>query len=71
MALHTLGSIAALLGVREHCLKYVLATRQIDPVAFAGRYRLYDDAALNLIRQALAEVAAAPTNPSNAYRSGR
>jgi len=52
--LRTLGVIAAELGEPLHRVLYVLRTRPyITPSALAGRLRLYDRAAVAMIRQAL------------------
>ncbi len=48
--LDTPGKIAAKLGVPLWRVQYVLATRDISPVAYAGRLRLFDRAAVARIR---------------------
>ena len=54
----TVGAIAERLGVPLHRVQYVLRTRDIQPAALAGIYRLYLTDALDRIREALAETAA-------------
>jgi hypothetical protein len=52
--LRTLGVIAVELGEPLHRVRYVLRTRPyITPSALAGRLRLFDRAAVAMIRQAL------------------
>jgi hypothetical protein len=53
-ALRTPGVIAKELGEPLHRVLYILRTRPyITPSALAGRLRLYDRAAVAMIRQAL------------------
>lgn len=55
--LKTSGVIAAQLGVPLHRVLYVLRTRgHIRPSARAGALRLYDRAAVTLVREELARI---------------
>jgi hypothetical protein len=55
--LRTPGVIAGELGVPLHRVQYVLATRpHITPIATAGRIRLFDRDAVDLIRIELAKI---------------
>lgn len=49
----TTGSIADKLDVKIHRVRYVIKSKKIEHVATAGGYRLYDDAALQKIRNIL------------------
>lgn len=51
--LDTTGRIAAKLGVPLHRVTYIIRTRKIRPVAYAGRLGLYDREAVAVIRHAL------------------
>ncbi len=51
--LHTTGRIAGKLGVPLHRITYIIASRDIEPAAFAGRLRLYDRDAVAIIRHEL------------------
>ena len=51
--LDTSGRIAAKLGVPLHRVTYIISSRGIEPVARAGRLRLYDRGAVALIRHEL------------------
>ena len=55
-SLPTLGVIAAELGAPLHRVAYAIRSRGIRPTARAGRLRLYDAAAVERIRVALAEI---------------
>ncbi len=52
----TPGVIAARLGVALHRVHYILESRGIRPVARAGRLRLFDAAAVERVRSALAAI---------------
>ena len=55
----TAGVIAAKVNAPLHCVVYVLKTRpHIQPRARAGTLRLYDQAAIEAVRQELNEIAA-------------
>jgi len=55
--LRTSGVLAELLGVPLHRVLYVLGTRsQIRPTARAGRLRLYDLKAVELVRNELKQI---------------
>jgi len=55
--LRTPGVLAELLGVPLHRVQHVLRTRsQIRPTARAGRLRLYDLEALELVRNELKRI---------------
>lgn len=61
--LRTPGVLAADLGVPLHRVLYVLRTRRhIRPTASAGRLRLYDRGALDLIRHELQAIDARRVN---------
>jgi hypothetical protein len=51
--LDTTGRIAGKLGVPLHRITYIIASRGIEPAAFAGRLRLYDREAVAIIRHEL------------------
>ena len=52
-SLDTVGRIADKLGVPLHRITYIIASRGIEPSAFAGRLRLYDREAVAIIRHEL------------------
>ena len=55
--LRTPGLLAAALGAALHRVQYVLRTRQhIKPTATAGRLRLYDSNAVDLLRHELTTI---------------
>ena len=45
----TIGDIARRLGQPDHRIEYLIRTRNIPHVARAGRYRLFDEAAVALL----------------------
>lgn len=49
--LFTTGEIAHELGVRDHRVLYVIRRLEIEPADRAGHYRLFDQAAVDLIRE--------------------
>lgn len=51
--LNTIGEIARKLGVAHHRVQYVIMSRAIQPAAYAGRFRLFDNRALARIRYEL------------------
>lgn len=51
--LNTVGRIARRLGVPVHRVEYIIQSRAIAPVAFAGRLRLFDREAVARIRHEL------------------
>lgn len=53
----TPGEIAQRLGVPLHKVTYVLRARQIQPLAYAGTLRLFDQEGMTAIEGALAEIA--------------
>ena len=56
--LHTVGDVARLLGTPIHRVEYILKTRpQIRPIGRVGIARVYDDAAVELVRNAINEIA--------------
>ena len=55
--LHTVGDVARILGTPIHRVEYILKTRpQIRPVGRVGIARVYDDAAVELLRAGLQEI---------------
>jgi DNA-binding FadR family transcriptional regulator len=59
----TVGDIAAALGSQVYSVRYAISTRQIKETQWAGRTtRLFDAAAVERIRAALAEIQAAGTD---------
>lgn len=56
MNLRTLGRAAAELGEPLHRVRYAVDTRKIEPAGRVGVYRVFDDAGVEKIRQALAEM---------------
>lgn len=38
----TISKVATALGIPAHRVHYVVRTRQIEPAAYAGHYRLFD-----------------------------
>jgi len=57
MNLRTIGQLAKELSVEQHQALYVIRTREIRPVARAGAYRLFDDAAVERIASELKRIA--------------
>lgn len=58
LPLLTPGRIASLLGVPLHRVQYILSTRpRIQPSARGGTLRLFDQAALECIRNELDDIA--------------
>lgn len=51
--LNTVGRIAARLRVAIHRVEYVVHRKQIQPSAYAGRLRLFNEAAVARIRHEL------------------
>lgn len=49
----TIGKIAGLLGIPTYKVHYIVMSRQIEPAAYAGRYRLFDREAVARIRYEL------------------
>jgi DNA-binding transcriptional MerR regulator len=49
----TVGVIAERLGVPIHRVAYLVRSRNLQPTARAGRLRVFDDAAVELIRREL------------------
>ena len=59
--LMTVGDIGRLLGVPFYDVRYMLSIHtEIEPVQRAGTYRLFDQAGLEQIRQAIAAKRPAP-----------
>lgn len=54
--LPTVGGIAARLGVAAHQVTYVIDTRGLDPVGWAGNARVYSEADVEFIRSELARI---------------
>lgn len=52
----TIGALCRATGQPPHKVRYALQSRQIQPIARAGRTRLYDDRAAERLRSALAEI---------------
>lgn len=50
----TVGVIAERLGVPVHRIEYLLTSREIKPVQRAGRLRVFDEAALRVLKGELA-----------------
>jgi hypothetical protein len=57
MNLRTIGQLAKELKVDQHQALYVIRTRDIQPVARAGAYRLFDSAAVKRIASELKQIA--------------
>lgn len=55
-SLRTPGVLAERLGVPLHRIQYLLRARNIEPTARAGRLRLYDRYALEMLRRELAAI---------------
>ena len=49
----TVGKMAADMGVPIHRVEYVIKARRIKVSALAGKYRLFDRAAVALVAEAL------------------
>jgi hypothetical protein len=45
----TVGVIARQMGEPIHRIEYIIRTRNIRPTRIVGRYRVFDEAAVNLI----------------------
>ena len=54
--LATVGDIAESLDVKEHRVRYAVATRHIQPVQRAGGIRLFGPGGVEQIREALQEI---------------
>lgn len=52
----TVGVIAVRLGVPAHKVEYVLRTRGITPVGWAGHSRVFDETAVARIKSELARI---------------
>jgi hypothetical protein len=52
----TVGVIAERLGEPLHRIEYVLRTRAVKPIGMAGNSRVYDDDALDQIREELRRI---------------
>lgn len=57
--LRTIGEVARLLGEPICRLEYAITSRRIEPAMRAGNYRLFDEAGVERIRRACAEIHAA------------
>lgn len=55
--LKTLGQIASELDRQEYSIAYIITSRRIQETQRAGIVRLFDDAAVEQIKAALAEMA--------------
>jgi hypothetical protein len=55
MNVYTVGQLMRLLKEPRHRVLYAISSRSIAPCAHAAGWRLFDDAALSLIRSALRE----------------
>lgn len=56
-ALHTVGDVARLLNLPIHRVEYILRSRpQIQPVGRVGIARVYDESAVELVRQAITDI---------------
>lgn len=54
----TVGSIACLLGVPIHRIRYIIESRGIEPSGWAGNARVFTDDDVDRIRTALEQIAA-------------
>lgn len=52
----TPGEIARRCGVQLHRVSHILDTRDIKPIGRAGIVRIYDDAALERVREELSKI---------------
>ena len=59
----TIGLIAERLAEPVHRIRYVIATRQIEPTAKAGNARVFDQDSVESIRKYLTQIAVRKGGP--------
>jgi len=64
----TIGELSRRLGCPAHRLDYFLRTRGVEPVERAGRFRVYDESVLDLLRAELGR--RSPANASTVFAGG-
>ena len=49
----TVGEVAERLGIKIHRAEYLLRSRNVQPAGMAGRYRLFDESAIQRLQKEL------------------
>lgn len=64
----TIGELSRRLGCPIHRLDYFLRTRGVKPIERAGRFRVYDESVLDLLRSELSK--RCPADHSTVFAGG-